>query len=126
MDEERQAWHKQFGSNFGAREYVRFAVVFIIWMFLGGALSIILGSSVVIIMFLFAAFTWAAVSSRWKPAYSLLRIILGNKNLPTEPMPPGTLKSPTQKRPWWSYLPTIWWLLLDLLLLYFVIRYFAK
>ena len=125
MDDKRKAWHTQFGSNFGAREYIRFSCVFILWMFLGVALSILLRSSTPILIFMFITFGFAVVATRWKPAYSFLRIILNNENLPAEPLPFIRTKS-LQPRQWWSYLPGLWWLLIDLILLYAVIKYFWK
>jgi hypothetical protein len=85
MDEEQREWQKQLAKNFGLREYIRFMAAFIVWIFLGVALCIILGSIVPFIVFLLAPFAFAG--PRWKPAYSLLRLILGNKNLPIDPMP---------------------------------------
>lgn len=34
--------------------------------------------------------------------------------------------APRWKRPWYAYLPGIWFLLLDLIILYFIVRYFVK
>ena len=126
MNEEQKEWQKQFSSNFGAREYVRFAIAFVACIFAGVALAILLRSVVAFYIFLFVAFAFPLLGSRWKPTYSIFRWILGNKNIPLEPMPHRPLGLPVQKRPWWSYLPGIWWLLIVLVLLFLVIRYFSR
>ena len=126
MDEEQRAWLKQFQSNFGAREYVRFAVVFMFWVFSGVALSIILGFGPIFPIFVVTVLVFAAVAPKWKPAYLLLRKILANKNLPTEPLPALRTNAPTWKRSRWSYLTGVWWLLVDLLFLYAVIQFLSK
>ena len=64
----------------------------------------------------------------WRPAYRLLRMLLGNKDLPDQPMPRASLKSgrPDGERHWWYFLPGILWLLSILALLYFAIKSAAK
>jgi hypothetical protein len=126
VDEEQRAWLKQFQGNFGAREYVRFAVVFMFWVFSGVALSIILGFGPIFPIFVVTVLVFAAVAPKWKPAYLLLRKILANNNLPTEPMPRPRTIAPARRREWWSYLPAVWWLLVDLLFLFAVIQFLSK
>ena len=127
MNEERNKWSKQFSSNVGARELLRLGCFIVIWMLLAGALSSIFYTSQLIqlllfTIFLISLFAFAIVSQTWKPAYSLLRKIVGNKNLPSEPMHPSTVKIPRQRLPWWGYLFGIWFLLLDLLILYIILK----
>jgi len=127
MDKEQKKWQEQFSRNFGAREYLRFSCFFLIWMFLAIALGLIfytskLFSTLLITGFLIAVFAFAIFSRTWKPAYAFFRIILGNKNLPSEPMPRSTMKLRRQPLPWWGYLFGIWFLLLDLLILYIMLK----
>jgi uncharacterized membrane protein HdeD (DUF308 family) len=131
MDDEQKKWHEQFSENFGAREYVRFSCLFVLWMFLPAGLALVFNNSGIIAVFLITAFlvvafTFSIISRTWKPAYAVLRKILGNKNLPVEPMPRSTMKIPRQPRPWWSYLPGLWFFMLTLLLFYLAIKYFSK
>ena len=124
MDEKQKEWDKQVSSNFGAREFLRFLAAFFAWIFLGVAASIILRSTLVFLIFFLTAFAFFSVASRWKWAYKILRKILGNKNLPIEPMPRIHMRSLTQRLPWYSYLPGILLLLLSLLLAYLFIKYY--
>jgi hypothetical protein len=131
MDEEQKKWHEQFWRNFGASEYLRFSCFVGIWMLLAVALSLIFYNTkligiLLITVFLVSLFAFAIFSRTWKPAYSFLRKILGNKNLPSEPMPHSTVKIPRQSLPWWGYLFGIWFLLLDLLILLIILRWYFK
>ena len=126
MNEERNRWNKQFSSNIGAWELLRLGCFVVIWMLLAVALSSIFYTSQLIQIFLFtifliSLFAFAIFSQTWKPAYSLLRKIFGNKNLPSEPLPHSTVKIPRQRLPWWGYSFGIWFLLLDLLILYIIL-----
>jgi len=128
MNEERNKWSKQLSSNFGAKEFLRFGCAVMIWLFIGLAISIPIGvagyswASMIFVIFLSTILVFPFVTRRWKPAYSLLRKILGNKNLPSEPMPYSIVKIPRQPLPWWGYLFGIWFLLLDLLILYIILK----
>jgi len=131
MDDEQKEWQKQFWINFGLREYFRFGCAFIIWIFILVALSIAFafaGYSANSTSIIFSAilvitiFVFPFIARSWRPAYSLLRKILGNDNLPMEPMPRSRIKIPRQQRPWWSYLPGIWGWLMLLLLLYVILK----
>ena|SRR6266498_3946682 len=127
MKEERNRWSEQFSSNIGASELLRLGCFVVIWMLLAVALSSIFYTSQLIqillfTIFLISLFAFAIFSQTWKPAYSLLRKIFGNKNLPNEPMPPSTVKTSRQRLPWWGYLFGIWFLLLDLLILYIILK----
>ena len=131
MDEEQKNWRQQYTSNIGVREVLRLGFAFVIWILILIVLSIPFGfagyssssiswifSTILVITIL--AFPFIAFS--WKPAYSLLRKILGNKNLPTEPRPHSIVKIPRRPLPWWGYLFGIWFLLLDLLILYIILK----
>ena len=127
MDEEQKKWDEQFWRNFGAREYLRFSCFVGIWMFLAAALCLIfytskLIPSLLITVVLICLFVFAIFSRTWKPAYSFFRKILGNKNLPIEPRPHSIVKIPRQPLPWWGYLFGVWFLLLDLLILYIILK----
>jgi hypothetical protein len=130
MDDDRREWQRKFTSNFVAREFLRLMGAWLIWTFLSVVLGIALGvfidSAVVSTILIFAFFVLLIVSPTWKPAYSVFRMILGNKNLPTEPRPRSHTKLVFQKHPWWYYLPGIWGWLMTLILMYLVIKYFTK
>ena len=125
MDEEQRKWSHQYSSNLGAREFLRFGCTFLLWLLIGPALSLTLGNVVYFLIFLVGVFVFPFLARR-QPAYSLLRLIFGNKNLPYEPMPGGIRKTQSAPRPWWSYLPGIRGWLMFLLLLSFAIKYISK
>ena len=90
MGEEQKKWHQQFSASFGLQEYLRFSCAILIWNFLGVILGLVLefaGYSMggfvvaifVVMMFVFPFVVWS-----WKPAYSILRLILGKEKLPPE------------------------------------------
>ncbi len=126
MDDERKAWQKQFTSNFGAREFVRFMAALIVWIFVGVAVGVALRSPLVFVLLLFTGFVSPLSIYYSRRAYRIFRFILGNPNLPTEPMPRAKVKAPHEPRPWWSFIPGIWFWILTLALLYLAIRYFLK
>ena len=131
MNVEQKAWQKQFWMNFGALEYIRFSCSLVVWMFLAVALALVFHKSVsittlLITAFLIATFAFSIISRTWGPAYNILRKILGNKNLPLEPMPRSAMKITRQPLPWYGYLPGIWGWLMGLALLYAVIRYLSS
>jgi len=130
MDEERRKWLAQYAANIGAREVLRLGCAIITGIFISGGISTALdlagysNSFIISAIFFIIMFVFAFIAKSRKPMYSLLRKILGNENLPTEPMPRSPMKISHQPRPWWSYLPGIWFLLLDLIILYIIIRHF--
>jgi len=126
LDDEQRKWQKQYISSLGSRELWRLAVAVIAWLLIGVVISVITGSSVIFDVFFVTLFVFAFIAPKWKPAYSILRKIAGNEDLPTEPFPRATNRFSSQSRPWWSYLPSIWWLLIDLLLLLAVLGYLSK
>jgi len=133
MDDEQKKWRKQYSSSLGAKEYIRLSGAIVIWEFIGMAIALAIAlpgkneklSDIIIAIFTLSIFVFP-ILIRWRLAYSLLRAIVGNKNLPTEPMPRSTIKLPPQPKPWFYYLLVIWNWALALLLLYLVIQYFSK
>jgi hypothetical protein len=126
MDEEQREWQMQFSSHMGVREVLILGAAMIGWLVIGMVIAVVTGFLPIYLIFLVFTFVFAFVSPRWKPAYALLYKLLGNKDLPTEPFPHGFRILAKEPRAWWSYLPSLWWLILDVILLILVIRYFAK
>jgi len=125
MDQDLKAWEHQFDSNFGSKELLRFLGVICGWLFLGLALSLAIDDYVLFFPFLISAFAFPFASLHWKPAYMLLRFILGNENLPAEPRPPrafGRFARPA----WLSITSGVWLWLLVFLLAYLIIRDFTR
>ena len=125
MHQDWKAWEQQFDSNFGSKELLRFLGAFAGWLFLGLAISLVMNDYVIFYPFLIAAFAFPLACLRWKPAYKLLRIILGNDRLPTEPRPPRGFRY--SGRPAWSSLTSgvsLW--LIVFLLIYLILRDLAR
>jgi hypothetical protein len=116
LDEEQRKWLKQYNSSLGVREFLRVGCATTVWILAGLALSLLVDSSNLFTVFFLAMFAFAVVAPKWKVTYSVLRKILGNESLPVEPFPRPVNKPTLQARPWWSYLPSVWWLILDLIL----------
>jgi hypothetical protein len=125
MNQDWKTWEHQFGSNFGARELLRFLGVFAVWLFLGWLISLMKGDYVLFYPFLITAFAFPLACSRWKPAYALLRVILGNPNLPSKPRPSKSLGQ-YGRRAWWSVGSGVSLWLLVFLLAYVIIRDFVR
>ena len=131
MNEEQMKWEKQFWTNFGGRAFFRFSCFVGIWILLAVVLSLFFHSSELISTLLFTAFlvslfAFAVFSRGWKPAYLFLRKVLGNENLPIEPMPRPTVKIPRGRLPWWGYLLGIWHWFLLLLVLFIVLKWYLQ
>ncbi len=126
MDEEQRKWQKQYTSHIGAREFLILGGVVMGWILVGLLISVVTETLTVFLVFFLSVFVFAILSTRWKPAYVILYKILGNKNLPKEPFPRGITMLPKEPRAWWSYLPNLWWLILDMILLVLVIIFFTK
>jgi hypothetical protein len=127
MDDEQREWQRQFWGNLGGREFIRFAVIFFVWFTLGIVLTIILRSGAFFLIFFLTTFgLFPFVSMTWKPAYSIFRLMFGNKNLPLEPMPRSLVKPPAQKLPWYAHFAGLQLLILGLILLYIFYKYFFK
>ena len=131
MDEEQKEWRKRYTSNIGAKEVLRLGCAMILWIFIGVGMSVLFASRgysnsfIFFVIFFIMLFVFPFIAYSREPMYSLLRKILGNENLPIEPMPRSTMKIPRQPLPWWAYLPGIWGWLMGLALLYAVIRYLS-
>ena len=136
MNEEQKKWTEQAARNFGGREFLRFGCAIMLWVLIWIAvlvtliyeglkpapfISIIFGAIASIPLFLLPF-----VARSWKPAFWLLRKILGNESFPNKPYPRSRVKIPREPRPWWSYLPGLWCGLLTLLVFYLAIRYFLR
>ncbi len=126
MDDERKAWEKQFASNFGARELLRFMAAFIGCLILGIVVAILTRSQWAYWPFFILALVFPIVGRVWAPGYRVLRFILGNPNLPEKLLPRSTVKAPRKPLPWYAFLPGIWFWILTLALLYFAVRYFLR
>ena len=87
MNEEQKEWYRRFSSSFGAREFVRFGCAFFIWEFIGLGLYIWLNNIGIFVLFMAIYFSFPILTAGWQPAYSLLRKIFGNPNMPEKIMP---------------------------------------
>jgi len=107
MNDEQKKWQQQFLNNSGGtREVFRLGCVFTIWLGTGIGLTL-WSNNGGYILFCFGVFiTFAFLSAIWQPAYSLLRKIFGNENLPRKIMP--------YKNTWWSYTLLIFWFVLSI------------
>jgi hypothetical protein len=125
MSQEWKEWEKQFWSNIGLAEILRFGCAVVLWLSAGMVLGGLLRSAFLILVFFAVLFAYILLSFFWKPIYLVHRKILGKGNLPSEPMPRSRMKLPRQARqarPWWSYLPGLWFTLLSLILLYLILN----
>lgn len=123
VNEEQRRWINQYERNTGPKKYLRIVAVILLANFIAVAASVLFETYVPMGVYFFILFTFPFVATRWKPTYQILRWVLGNPNLPLEPMP-GRWK-PSTPRPWWSYLPALWRLALIVLLSILVVRYFT-
>jgi hypothetical protein len=124
MNQDSRAWEQQFDSNFGPKELLRFLGVFAGWLLLGLVLSVVTTDFVLFYPFLLTAFAFPFACRRWRPAYALLRLILGNKNLPPELMPTRATGRRSSGRRWRSLVMGAGFWLLVIVLLYLVVRSF--
>ncbi|MEW6028248.1 MAG: hypothetical protein AB1554_02070 [Chloroflexota bacterium] len=125
MGERWKEWDYQFWSNIGPVEIFRFGCASALWLFLGVWIGGTLHSLSIILITLAIFLVYPLVATKWKPIYQIHRAILGNKNLPINPAPPMEkikVNEPRWRRPWYAYLPGIWFLLVNLLLLYLILR----
>lgn len=123
MDDEQKKWLTQYYSNIGGKEFLKLGCAVFIWVGTAIALSVVFNPGIFDIMFV-AMFIIAYLCVKWQPTYLLFRKIIGNERLPVSPMP-GRNKS-IEHREWWSYLPSIWWILIDILLLLAVLGWLSK
>jgi len=127
--EEWRAWDKNFWANIGLIEILRFGCASLLLLTLGVVLGVYFQSLFLIISPIAILFFFIVLGLRWRFAYRINRKILGNKNLPEEPMPTMPrlkIAGPRWKRPWYAYLPGIWFLLLDLVILYIFLHGHGK
>lgn len=123
MNDERKKWLNQYYSNFGGKEILKLVCAIFIWIGIAIALSIAFNPKVFDVMFI-SMFIIAYLCVRWQPSYLLFRKLIGNENFPLTAMP-GRIRS-TEQREWWSYLPSILWILIDILLLIAVLGWLSR
>ena len=127
MNEEQKKWHKQFWDNFGVTAYLRFGCFTTLWILLGIGLSNVFHSSGVLLIFTVLLMIYGALSLVWKPIYLIHRKILGNPNLPTEPISFRRIKAPhqtsRQRIPWLYYVPAILMAVLTAIITWVVLYY---
>jgi hypothetical protein len=132
MNDEQKAWSRQYTANTGAKEILRWGCAIMVWIFIGTGVSVALelagysGGSIIMSVFVIVMFVFPLTGFSRRSTYLFLRKILGNENLPTEPFPRSSIKIPREPRPWWSYLPGLWFTLMTLIALYFAFKYFLK
>src|SRR5689334_6688772 len=113
MNDKQKAWNRQYTSNIGTKEFVRLGCAIMLWIFIGIGVSFAFelagysASGMAFGIFIIILFVFPFIAYSRKSTYSLLRKILGNENLPIEPMPRSTVKLQREPRPWWAYLPGI-------------------
>ncbi len=99
MNEEQKNWYQQYSASFGVKELFRFGCAFAIWQGLGIGLSLWSGNIGYLLIWFATYLTFQFLPAYWQPAYSFLRIILGNQNMPPKLM--------LHTRKWWSYIPLV-------------------
>ena len=110
MNEEQKKWQEEFSSNSGGTtEVLRVGCAFIIWHVIGIGLYLWSGNMGYMLIWIAISLSFITLSTRWQPTYSLLRKILGNKNLPP--------KLITNKSNWWSYISLVITLAIPIFLL---------
>ena len=110
MNDEQKIWREQYWTNsWGVREFTRIGCAFFIWQGIGIGLTIWSGNIGYVLVCVAIYFSFPILSMSWQPAYSVLRKIIGNNNLPTEMMP--------RNRKWWSYIPLAIRLVISIVLL---------
>ena len=130
MNDKQNKWNKQYYSNLGVKEMFRFSCSNGLWVLLGIVLGDIFQSKLIFLVFVLLLLIFSLPSLVWRPAYLIHRKILGNPNLPTEPIPlrrRKTLHPASPPIPWIYQLPVILVsivkLLISFLLMYFIIKY---
>ena len=126
MDEKQREWQKQFWANFGGWEYLKYSAAFLIWNFAGIAIAVILHAGAIYALFFVATLVFTRLATTWRPAYLVFRKVIGNDKMPPEPMPRANVVVLKESLPWWARLPSLWFLFLDLVLLFILIRYFLR
>jgi hypothetical protein len=110
MDEKQKKWYQQFSDNSGGtREVFRLGCAIAIWLNISIGLYLWTNNLGYTLICIGTFFAFAFLSVFWQPAYSLLRKIFGNENLPLRVMP--------YKLTWWGYTPMVILLLISLFIL---------
>src|SRR4026208_1822340 len=110
MNDEPKIWKKQYYSNFGGKEFLRLACFVNLWLWLGMGMKGIFNSAWIMVVFSALLMVHLLLALVWKPMYILHRKILGNPNLPTEPMPYRRIQAPrptSQPIASWYYAPAV-------------------
>ncbi|HJR80414.1 MAG TPA: hypothetical protein VJ821_10105 [Anaerolineales bacterium] len=97
MDEKQKKWTEQYGSNFGAKEFLRFSCALMTLLIVGIGLGLAFKNAGIIVIFIVLFFGTLWLAPYWQPAYSIVHRIMGNPNIPV------TL--PKYQRKWWHYIP---------------------
>jgi hypothetical protein len=134
MDEAEREKLNEFQRNFGPREFFRLGCFIMVWNILGVIIAIVLAgvfhkeepNPAVIAVFVLTIFAFPLVAPYWKPANSLFNFMLGNKKPAYPLLHQPSIKLDLSKRPWCSFLPTVWRTILLIILLSFVIKYLSK
>jgi amino acid transporter len=126
MNGAQREWQHQLERSFGPREFIRAGGAIFAWNLLGAAVSLVVGSSVPVVLFMVALLPFALVATTWKPAYWVVRKVLGNPNMPAEPRPRAREPSRPERLPWWGYLPGLWFLLISLVIYYLAYKYISR
>jgi hypothetical protein len=129
MDEDPRKWSNQYYSNIGGKEALRFGCAISLWILLGMGLGEIFHSKLIMIAFAALLFIFSLLSLLWRPIYLIHRKILGNLNLPTEPIPLRRMKTSRpvhQPIPWLYQVPAFLVAILKivtvLLVMYFIFK----
>src|SRR5258706_10727261 len=101
MDEEQKKWLNQYYSNIGGKEFLKLGCAIAIWIPIGVVISIVFNNGTVATIFIFSMLVLPFLI-RWRPVYLIFRTILGNKNLPPDPIPRSTVKIHRQPLPWYG------------------------
>ena len=133
IDEDPRKWLNQDYSNIGGKEALRFGCAMSLGLFLGIGLSIAFDSTWILFIFFVLFIMFNALSLVWRPMYLIHRKILGNSNLPTEPIPHRRMKAPRpagQPIPWIYQVPAILVAILKIVIvlvfMYFIFAYILK
>ena len=130
MNEESRQWRHQYYSNLGVKELFRFGCFTSLLVSLGIVLGDIFNAKWLLLVIGALLFILSAFSLVWKPIYLIHRKILGNPNLPTEPMHDRRMivpRSASPSIPRWYYVPAVLFAILKIVIasivMYFIITY---
>jgi len=98
MDDDQKKLQEQFWNNSGGpREVSRLGCALAVWLGIGIGLTVWSGNIGYLLICMAIYFIFPTLIGYWQPAYSLLRKILGNENMPPKIIP--------YKRKWWGFIP---------------------